>query len=121
MTEFYPTQHDILSCLGDQAIIVGSFAKNPESKPKDIDIVVSEEGLERLLDLYGYYLHPEIESYGWWLYIPMDEDEPVIEIFRDKAPIRNRGRWDSRLTYEEAIDLPLKTISKYGLEIQAVN
>lgn len=107
--EYYPSPFDILSRLGMECVLVGSATKKPIYSCKDIDFVISDKG-QTILSEYDYWL--DIWNDGWKTWIPFHDEglQKCIDFFHDICDIEDRSKWDSRLTYDQAILLPTKII-----------
>ena len=116
--EYYPGQERLLNLLGMEAILVGSARYKPLTECKDIDFVVSPLGMRKMQAELGRYLSPCEED--WWLYIPGDPKEPIIELFGRICRINDPSKWSNRITYEEAIQQELVVKTLYGVEMFAL-
>jgi len=117
--EYYPSVFSILSRLDTECILVGSAAVKPLTLCKDVDFVISGEGLKRLME-YEYYLDKHGDH--WMTWIPFHDTgfQKCVDFFHDICDIENENKWSNRLTYAEAINRPLKIIEIEMVEVLAL-
>ncbi len=115
MKEYYPTPFEILSALDTECVLVGSCARKYFGACKDVDFVVSDKGMN-ILSRWDYYL--DVISPDWKVWIPCETRfNKAIDFFHGKCDIEDRNKWKDRLTYQEAIERPLKVVSISDVEV----
>jgi hypothetical protein len=117
--EYYPSPFRILSDLGMECVLVGSASRADIFRCKDVDFVVSDKGL-RILSAYDYWL--DTLDTNWKVWIPFEETgfQKGIDFFHGKCDIEDKSKYHNRITYDEAILLPLKVVVVDYVEVLSI-
>lgn len=93
----YPTLNEIISAANGEIVLVGSAVHIGEDA-KDYDFVVSPKALDRILELYEYFL--VYHGVGWYVFLD-EEHHKAVDIFSEKADIMSAHKHATRVEYKE--------------------